>query len=221
MKNPINFNKNGSAVSRFLVTTVVAVLMFLAAGSHAVLIDFDDLESRDISWPLTDENALSDEYLAQGLLIDGGFLAYWNPDYEGIISSPHFLFGGNVMRLTFVDKSPVFVSMYVSSVFDYANIINVYGPDGLITTRLTTGSTGGESDNDPFIPWEYITFEAPQGITSMTFEGFYNMRWSTLIDDLTYEYASVPEPATLLMFLSGLLALVLCRQPQLLGQRRA
>lgn len=194
------------AAKLFKNTIFIAVLFLsvstMSNAARAVLIDFDDLTPGYPGWPQHDDNNVSDQYLSQGLMIDDAHLAVYNPESEHIISSPNFLFGGNFMTFTFVGELPVYLGFNISSVFDYANILHVYGPDGLISRRVTTGSTGAE-ENTPFIPWEFISFSSPTGITHITFEGFYNMRWGSMIDNLTYEYSSVPEPSSLMIFLLG------------------
>lgn len=189
--------------STLLIAGIFLSLAIVSHAAQAVVIDFDDLTPGYPDWPQDDENSVSDQYLSRGLLIDDAHLAVYNPDYEHIVSSPNYLFGGNFMTFTFVGERPVYVGFNISSVFDYANILHVYGPNGLISRTLTTGSTGAE-ENTPFVPWEFISFSSPTGITEITFEGFYNMRWGSMIDNLTYEYASVPEPPSLMLFFLGL-----------------
>lgn len=193
--------------------TLIALALLISAvmTSHlvqAITIDFDDLTyvPLDPEWPQFGDNPLTDEYASQGLLISGGFLlpyGEWSPDP---LSQPNFLLGGNFLQLTFIGALPTFVSMYVSSGFDYANILHFYGPDGLLSRMVTSGSMSMEP-NVPYIPNQYVSFSSPTGISHITLEGFFNMRTGTHVDDLTFEYAAVPEPASLALLFLGLLGL--------------
>lgn len=205
-------NKNCISIfmKRVLYITVCTFLLGVGSNAQAVLIDFDDITyvPADPEWPQFYDHPLTDEYLSQGLLIDGGSLVPYNLD--DVVSAPNFLFGGNFMRLIFTG-APTYVSMHVNGAFDYANILHVYGPDGLITRTLTSGEAGSQP-NRPHISWEFVSFSAPGGITEITLEGFFNMRWGTLVDDLRYEYASVPAPSSLALVVIGLLGVSCLRK---------
>src|SRR5918993_633948 len=97
--------------------------------------------------PQFDDVDVTDQYLSSGLLIDGGYLGRRNPPEENV-ANPQFLFGSNFMRMTFVDDLlPTHVAMTVSSAFDYANIINFYGPGGHLFELITSGYAGVDSNN--------------------------------------------------------------------------
>ena len=202
------------------VKTVV-LLFFIVVGvvnpARAALITFDDIpyapEGPEDEWPVFFAVPLSDEYLSQGLLISGGYLDRRFPLAENL-DNPQYLFGGNFMRLKFVgDKLPNYVSMTISSVFDYANVIDFYGPDGHLLEMFTSGSMGAES-NDPYQENQPISFTSETGISEITFRGYFNMRWGTLVDDLVFESspdANVPEPGLLFLFFWGIGVLMLSR----------
>lgn len=209
--------KNNVYPLAFLKNTALFFLMALALvnPARAASITFDDIPyiPVDPEWPQFDDVHVTDQYLSQGLLIEGGFLGRRYPP-EDNLANPQFLFGSKFMRMTFVgDQLPDHVAMTVSSAFDYANIINFYGPDGHLFELLTSGSTGIEP-NEPYQENQPISFTSLTGIAEITFEGFYNTRWGTLVDNLQFTSSpptGVPEPGLLLLFCLGIGVLVLSR----------
>lgn len=201
----------------FLKNTALLFLMVLALvnPARAASITFDDIPyiPVDPEWPQFDDVHVTDQYLSQGLLIEGGFLGRRYPP-EDNLANPQYLLGSNFMRMTFVgDQLPDHVAMTVSSAFDYANIINFYGPDGHLFELITSGSTGIEP-NEPYQENQPISFTSLMGIAEITFEGFYNTRWGTLVDNLQFTSSpptGVPEPGLLLLFCLGIGVLVLSR----------
>lgn len=183
--------------------------------AHAVQIDFDDIPyvPLDPAWPQFDDVDVTDQYLSEGLLIEGGYLGRRYPP-EDNLANPQFLFSGNFMRMTFVgDQLPNYVAMTVSSVSDYANIINFYGPDGHLFEMITSGYSGPDSNN-PYQSDQPIAFTSVAGISEITLEGYLNMRWGTLVDNLQFTsspQSSLPEPRLPLLFCVGLVLLVFSR----------
>ena len=208
--------KKNAYPNGFLQYIVLFFLMTLALvnPARATVINFDDIPyvPVDPEWPQFDDVDVTDQYLSKGLLIEGGFLGRRYPP-EDNLANPQFLFGSNFMRMTFVDDQlPTYVAMTVSSVFDYANIINFYGPDGHLFELITSGYAGIDSDN-PYQKNQPIAFTSATGISSITFEGYFNARWGTLVDNLQFTSSPptwVPEPGMLWLFglAAGLLALV-------------
>lgn len=206
-----------------LVHLKYAALFFLMVfalinPARAAIITFDDIPyiPVDPEWPQFSDVVVTDQYLSQGLLIQGAYLGRRYP-VEDNLANPQFLSGWNFMRMTFVgDRLPNYVTMTVSSVFDYANIINFYGPDGHLFKMITSGSTGIEP-NKPYRADQPISFTSTTGISEITFEGYYGSRWGTLVDNLKFKPSSrttVPEPGLLLLFCLGIgvLALSRCRR---------
>ena len=197
----------------------IALLFFLASTLinpvRAAIITFDDIPyvPVDPDWPQFYDVDVTDQYLSEGLLIEGGFLGRRYP-VEEHQANPQFLFGSNFMRMIFVgDRLPNYVTMTVSSVFDYANIINFYGPNGHLFEMITSGYAGIDSDN-PYRPDQPISFTSATGISEITFEGYFNMRWGTLVDNLKFKSSPqtiVPEPGLLLLFSLGLSLLLISR----------
>lgn len=203
-----------------LIVLKCTALFFLVAlvlinPARAATITFDDIPyiPVDPEWPQFNDVEVTDQYLSQGLLIEGGYLGRRYPPEDNLVN-PQFLFGSNFMRMTFVgDRLPNYVTMTVSSVFDYANIINFYGPDGHLFEMITSGSTGIEP-NKSYRVNQPIAFTSRTGIAEITFEGFYGMRWGTLVDNLKFKSSprtAVPEPGLLLLFCLGVAMLVLSR----------
>jgi hypothetical protein len=182
-------------------------LSLLSSVSHAVLINFDDLvrEPGDSEFPCFCDHPLTNEYEAQGLIIDGGFLAEYDEN-SAVQSGPNYLLGSNFLTLRFVGTLPTFVSMYVSAASMEKIFLNAWGTDGLIGQQQTEGDSSPD-EGTPYVPNQFISFTSATGIASITLEGFYNLRVSSMVDDLTYEYASVPEPTPLMLLALGLLGL--------------
>lgn len=189
--------------------SVLFLLAFLSGTTHAVVIDFDDLvlDPDHPDYPCFCSHPLTNEYESQGLVIDDGYLSMYSDEYEYAVSGPNYLLGGNYLRLSFVGPLPTFVSMYVSSFHGEAMFLTAFGADGLIEMQQTSGWAGPDRD-DPYTPNQLIAFTSAQGISSIAIEGFYNMRVSALIDDLNFEYTSVPAPASIILLLSGIVILM-------------
>ncbi|WP_323814048.1 hypothetical protein [Cellvibrio sp. NN19] len=190
------------------------ILYLSISPARAALIDFNDFVYVPPEDPQWYDTPITDQYVSQGILVQGGYLgkAYYSSQYD--LEFSQYLFGSNFMKIKFVDEHlPVYVAMIVSSAFDYANTINFYGPGGYLGKIITSGSMGMEI-NEPYRPQQPISFAAEGGISEITFSGYYNMRWGTLIDDLQFETSiptSVPESRLLWLFSLGMLMLILCR----------
>lgn len=214
--------KNDAYSLAYLKYTALLFLMAFAFinPARAASITFDDIPyiPIDPEWPQFYDVDVTDQYLSEGLLIEGGYLGRRYPP-EDHLANPQFLFGSNFMRMTFVgDRLPNYVTMTVNSVFEsYANVINFYGPNGHLYEMITSGFDGWE----PYKPYRLnqpISFTSHTGISEITFEGALNMRWGTLVDDLKFKSSpqtAVPEPGLLLLFCLGLGVLVLSRYGRL------
>lgn len=188
---------------------LVACSTFIIAMTvQAVTISFDDLvyTPGDAEFDCWCDHPLTDQYILQGLLIDDGYLArsQYLDDPANAVSPPHYLMGGNILQLNFVGPLPIYVGMYVSSFHGESIFLNAVDTSGQITTTKTSG-WAGPFDDTPYQPNQYISFTSPLCFTGITLEGYYNMRVSAAVDDLTYEYASVPEPSSILLLGLGLL----------------
>lgn len=199
-------------------TSLIFLLVFaLINPAHAVRINFDDIPyvPIDPEWPQFYDVDVTDQYLSKGLLIEGGYLGRRYPP-EDNLANPQFLFGSNFMRMTFVDdRLPNYVSMTVSSVFDsYANIINFYDPNGHLYEMITSGERGIDNST-PYRRDQPISFTSRTGISEITFEGAFNMRWGTMVDNLYFKSSPqkvVSEPPSLLLFCMGILLVILFRR---------
>lgn len=203
-----------ASIKRILVLATIALSLGLASGTaRAVLIDFDDIPylipGSDADPTHFAYHPLTDEYLAQGLLIDGGFLTEYASSDTDAVSRPNFLLGGNFLTFSFVDTLPTYVSMYVSEVNEFAVGVSVYGTSGLLYEMLTAGWPADGSDvYPPYEPNQFVSFSAPSGISSITLTSVANLRTSAMVDDLTYTVALVPEPSSLALLAIGFAALL-------------
>jgi hypothetical protein len=209
------------ATYRLVFLKFIALFLLLGLAllnpAHATRITFDDIPyiPVDPEWPTFYDVDITNQYLSQGLLIEGGWLGRRYPP-EDHLANPQFLFGSNFMRMTFVgEQLPNYVSMTVSSVFySYANIINFYGPNGHLFRMITSGPYGLDADR-PYRHNQPISFTSVTGISEITFEGAFSMRWGTLVDNLQFKSspktAPVTEPPLLLLFGLGIGLLALFR----------
>lgn len=202
------------------MTFLFIVVFTMTNPARAGVINFDDIPyvPLDPEWPQFYDVEVTDQYLDQGVLIDGGYLGRRYPEEEHV-DNPQYLFGGNFMRMTFVgERLPNYVTMTVSSVFDYANIINFYGPDGHLFEMTTSGSRGSLLPGKPYRHNQPVSFKSHTGISEITFEGFYNMRWGTLVDNLRFKSSrqtSVPETNALWLLFIGIAAIAIHRHKQM------
>ena len=210
--------KKNNYRSAFLKCIALFFLLAFALinPAHAVRINFDDIPyiAIDPEWPQFYDVEITDQYLSKGLLIEGAYLGRRYP-LEDNLANPQLLFGSNFMRMIFVgDRLPNYVAMTVSSVFDYANIINFYGPEGHLFEMVTSGYSGIDSKK-PYRPDQPISFTSHTGISEITFEGYFGMRWGTMVDNLYFKSSPqkvVSEPGLLLLFCIGIGLLAFSRQ---------
>lgn len=201
-----------------LIATLFACCVCPAV--HAVIINFDDIEHvvpEDECYCFY-VHPLTDEYAAQGLMIEGGYLWPYEEEYpewdDIVVSRPNFLIAGTTMNLRFIERLPSVVSLRLSPFFDAAVIIDIYGAEGWLRQVITDGYAG--SLDDPGAQRkQLLSFTAPEGISLISFRGYYNSRVSGAIDDITYSYA-VDEPSPWLPMLFGLTGIILLRGRKML-----
>lgn len=180
-----------TSFKKFFQQVIMVLSALLPMSASAVFIDFNDLNPvYDEEWPCWCDNELSDQYLDKGLLIHGSWVN--GAGGQNVMTTSNF------GSLEFIGSLPVFVSMDVYSVYGDATVFNVYGLSGHLFTYITPWP-----DYESEKP-EFVTLTATEGIQFITIEGWYGMRMGAQIDNLTYTYAAVPEPAPALLISLGL-----------------
>lgn len=176
-------------VSVFFFAIILAIGFSMPA--QAVVINFDDLTyvPDNPEFPSFGDYPLGNEYRSQGLLIDNAYLLPYG-EGDDIISWKNYLLAGasgSSMNLLFVGELPTFVGMYLGGSPVGILYANAYGPSGLVASH--------QKDSKG---WEHVTFESATGIAQIEMWASQQHRVSgAMIDDLTYTYASVPEPSSL------------------------
>lgn len=195
------------------LATIAVVFFALGFGfANATFIDFDELPY-DPEHPEFYAHPVTDQYAAQGLVIDGGFLLQYRPGNEDIISSPNYLLAGIGMHMAFLGEAPTFVGMYVNSWRQETIYFSFYGDSGPIATLKTKGYAG-PFDDVPYEPNQFISLAAAEGIRGIYVSGFYSRSTAGEIDDLMFTYG-VPEPSLLVLFSLGLLLVLVLRRRQI------
>ena len=187
------------------IATLITVCLSLgfANSASAVLIDFNDLNPvYDDVFPCWCDNPLSDQYESQGVLINGG--AWVNGSGPNNVMT----IGSGGAGLAFVGALPTFVSMNVTSLQGDAIFLEAWGTSGFIESKRTLGWVGVEEGYIPAVPNELISFSSDQGISNIAIMGFYNLRVEADIDNITFTYASVPEPSSLALIGLGLFGIL-------------
>jgi len=189
-------------------------LLFLGVGfsiiicnsASAVLINFDELDQNhyiDANGELT---YLSNEYEAQGLLLNYAYLVKW---FEGVtpVSLTNYIAGPG-FGLEFVGDLPTTVSFYLGSHSKTAVVIDALGPN-YSKSIVSSGEIHGMTDDQgtPYIPNQVFSLTSSTGISAISFSG----QGDAYIDDLSYTYASVPEPSIIALFGIGLAGLIIRR----------
>jgi len=188
------------SIKSIVLITLFVSLLGMATSSSAVVIDFDDLNPvYDEYDPCWCDNPLTDQYLSKGLLIGGSWVNGGN--------SHNIMLTSNFGWLSFVGELPTFVSFFVTSEHDDAILFNASIADGSNIQKNSAGWLGSDEEYIPAIPNELITFTSELGIKGISIEGFYNLRTGAAIDNLTYTYASVPEPSSIILLGLGLIIL--------------
>lgn len=195
---------------------ILLTLCITSPTAQAVFIDFDDIVAPPAN-PFGCETVepcgliLSNEYESKGIVFgDSGWLVgQVLPDG----TNQNQVFGTNGIWLEFVGTRPNFVSFNVDSALGLeASYFSVYGENHeLLFMQYSNGWTGIEETSTPYIPGELVTIQSSVGITGIYIESLFNLRSGPTIDNLTFEYRTVPEPSTLFLFIGGIAGLILGR----------
>lgn len=188
---------------------------FASLSTNAAFIDFDDLELPEKDpWScyiegLGCEKDLDAEYAPLGIIFLGDTEWYWGfPDANGNIDVE--VTGYNSIGIRFTGKLPNFVSFNIDSPWkSEASLIEVYGENGdHMFTKMTSGWTGLEETSTPYILNELASIYSDKPIHMLHISSVYGLRVGPTIDNITFEYREVPEPAPALLIGLGLLMMM-------------
>lgn len=195
---------------------ILLTLCLASQTTHAVFIDFDDIVAPPAN-PFGCETVepcgliLSNEYESKGVVFEGFSWLVGGVLPDG--TNQNQVFGTNGIWLGFVGTRPNFVSFNVDSALGLeASYFSVYGENNeLLFLQHSNGWTGFEETSTPYIPGELVSIYSSAGIAGIYIESLFNLRSGPTIDNLTFEYRTVPEPSALLLFLGGIVGLFLGR----------
>ncbi|MEN0039586.1 MAG: PEP-CTERM sorting domain-containing protein [Cellvibrio sp.] len=191
-----------SATRKFFTYFAAIFLMSICSiKAFAVVINFDDLTyvPIDPEFPSFGDFPLGNEYESQGLVIYNAYLLPYSED-DDIISGRNYLLAGasgSSMGFAFVGQLPTFVGMYIGGNPVGTLHVNAYDPSGIF-----------DSYQKDYGGWEYVTFESAAGISQIDMWATQQHRVSgAIIDDLTFNYSSVPEPSSIGLLMLAAMAL--------------
>lgn len=201
---------------KLVIATLLLVLVNgFSLNANAVFLDFDDIVAPPFN-PFGCETPttpcgliLSNEYQSQGLTF--GIDAWLAGEVQTDGTNKNKVVGLNTLYLFFTDALPNFISLNINSPLGHeASYLEVWGKNGFLFTHVTSGWRGIDEET-PYIPDEFISFYAPEQITQINIFSFYNHRSGPSIDNLTFEYRTVPEPSLLLLFALGVAGIIRAR----------
>lgn len=160
-------------------------------AANAVVIDFDDLvySSKPVS---AYDQPIDDEYAAKGVTF---FETYLDRD---ITTLNQFAFGLGGLYMRFPDALPTRVSFDLFTESVDGLDVHIFGPDGTTYENLfVAGNT-------------YLSLINPNGITRIE---LVNQQYRTVLglDNLSITFA-VPEPATIVLLVAGLVLISMARR---------
>lgn len=189
------------------------VLFFglLTQGANAAFINFDDLPTPSVHpWTCYIEardcmHEIGNEYESKGIIFNGD--REWLVDeIEEDGSRSNALQGFNGIAMEFIDHLPTFISFNIDSpTKGEASYFHVYGDNNeLLFVQRSSGWTGVEETSSLYVPAEFISIRSTVGIKYIYIESLYNLRTGPVIDNLTFEYRTVPEPSTVVLLVLSL-----------------
>lgn len=198
------------ALKKIIFITTLCISAGFSSGALATFIDFEEFYPAYHSSPHDTacecDLSLKDQYLDKGVRFDDTWIVGDAESGYKILAglSPIIFFTGEAL--------PTFFSMDITSIFDDAMTLNFYSPSGLISTIITSGwrISPGEDYVAPPEP-EFVSFSSDVGISAITIDGIFNRRFTSTIDNITFTYASVPEPSPIILLAIGIFALKLRR----------
>lgn len=170
-----------------------SIAFFMSVSASAVTIDFNDFyveqDEEHASW--NSYPVGPNDYLDKGLIIENAYIHGNNID--------NYLMSGWA-TLKFVGELPTSVEMFVG--WYRGGSVDFYGTSGFLHQAV------GEMYSS-----QYVKFSYAGGIREISISDAH-MRGGAYIDNITYTYASVPEPTPVILIALGF-AGSRCAEPRL------
>ena len=188
---------------------------FIGQGVSAITLTFDDLDPTDYEHETGELGFLTNEYQSLGLVFEGAaYLLTWTQS-QPAMSLPNYVIGPG-FNLNFVGDLPTYVSLFVGSSTGHKVELAAHGANGFFEFKSTDGEVHGmgSDQSTPYVPNQFVSFSAPDGISSIQLSG----QSDAFIDNLTFTNEPdivAPESSTFILFAIGLLALALCNRKSL------
>ncbi|PUA26374.1 MAG: hypothetical protein B0W54_21635 [Cellvibrio sp. 79] len=170
----------------------IVVFSFLCKTTHAITIDFDDLDPNDL-----DGYELRNEYASLGVIFEAGYL---------ITTASGNAVTGPSVYFTFTGELPTYVSFISNNPDGLKNSATAKGPNGyeelIITEGWYRGTFPDDDRNTPYIPNQRIVFHSEFGISSIGVSS----QTTPFVDYLIFHNTKgvVSEPSLAVLFILGL-----------------
>lgn len=199
-----------SFFSVFFRAIILVIFLCFSVNSHAVVLNFDELNSEDFIID-GEIRTLGSYYSDLGVVFsDHSFVLKWGFYGEIASTEPNYI-GGAGTSISFIGELPTFVSLVIFGVGGMATFLEATGPGGYTQLIQSSGEVRSIMDPNlgtPYIHNQLISFSSATGISRISLSG----QAGANFDDLTFIRPSeVNEPPILLLFASYFFILVLAK----------
>jgi hypothetical protein len=191
------------------------VFLVIPLHGNAVFIDFDDIELREFDSDLcffsSGPCGLDNQYEDKGIIFGEELWLQEKILPDGTLQKRvHSQFG---IKFSFIGMLPNYLSFNIdSSQETEASFISIYDINNeLILLTRSGGWIGSDAASTPYIPGELIIINSPAPIKYVYITSYYGLRHGPKLDNLTFEYKTVPEPSPPILLLIGMTGLFLRR----------